>query len=217
MSNYDIKGNQTKGAGNRYRAMNSFQYSPGEAEHWVGGKIPELPKAFFNYLFEQGLKNSYYLLDFGCGCLRCSLPLIAYLNEAHYHGLDGDPGLIAVAKERIVESGLEVKKPLLESSWNFEFNKFGLKHFDFIVSQGVICHMPNNEIAQLFAKIKEFLAPTGEAHLSYLPGTSKNADEGVFKQTAGELSEIAQQVGLIATDQGKWGHPRHLRMIKLTH
>lgn len=218
MSEYELKGQQTKGFGNRYKAMNSFNYTAKQAEHWVGGKLPGLAKTVFDYCFDQGLKADMNLLDFGCGCLRCSVPLIAYLDVGCYHGIDGDTGLLDIARQRIEELSLDFKQPALKSSWNFEFEIFGKNNFDWILSQGVICHMPNDEIKQLFDKIKQFLSPNGQAHLSYIdPQGKADFTHGVFEQTFDELSSFASEVGLSAIDNGPWGHPRNLKMIKLIH
>lgn len=216
MDKYIDAYDKTCGAGNRYRAMEGFEFSTGEALDWVGGKLPTLPEKVISYLLSHGLAEDKTFLDIGCGPLRCSKDIILHLNEGNYFGIDGDPNLLKIAYQRLTKAEL-AKKPVLKNSWEFEFDLFAQPHFDIIFSQGVICHMPNEEIVKMLSKIKEFLGEDGQAHLSYIEGKDKDVHQGVFKQTFEELKTLASTVGLKATDEGEWGHPRNLKMISLTH
>lgn len=40
------------------------------------------------FLKTMNLKREHYLLDIGCGTLRGGIPLIAYLQDGHYFGVE---------------------------------------------------------------------------------------------------------------------------------
>ena len=130
--------------------------------------------------------------------------------------MDGNSELLRVGEEKLQQEGLTDKKAVLKSSWEFEFDCFGQPHFDVIFSQGVICHMPNEEIKRMFKNVSSVLHPEGSAHVSYIEGTKKDEYEGVFQQTFEELRDIGSKFGLKAVDSGDWNHPRNLKMITLT-
>jgi cyclopropane fatty-acyl-phospholipid synthase-like methyltransferase len=208
--------NDTLGTGNRYKAMADFEFTKKQAIDWVGGNLISLPTAVINYLRSHGLTKEKRFLDIGCGPLRCSKAIIDHLNPSNYFGMDGDSNLLNVARQSLTKKELS-KTPTLKSSWNFEFHLFGQPSFDIILAQGVICHMPNDEIVKMFSKIKEFLSEEGCAHISYIPGIVKDSFNGVFQQTFEELKQLGASVGLQVFDEGEWGHPRNLLMISLTH
>src|SRR5207237_3852901 len=41
-----------------------------------------------NFLRSMGLEPENYLLDIGCGVLRGGIPIIQYLAEGHYYGIE---------------------------------------------------------------------------------------------------------------------------------
>lgn len=214
MSNYINKSEQTKGSGNRYKAMNSFPYTQDEAIHWIGGEMPELENLVMIFLLKNKLQPTTKFLEFGPGPLRCSKKIIDYLNKDHYFAVEGDASLIEVGKQSLSPEQL-AKNPQFVCSWNFEVEKLGQDSFDMVFVQGVICHMPFEEIEKLFDKIATFLSPLGEAHLSYLSGTMTDFHQGFFYQTFEQLESLAILKGLSCKNTPDWGHPRGLQMITL--
>jgi SAM-dependent methyltransferase len=67
----------------------------------------------FDFLVSRGLRPEHRLLDIGCGTLRGGIPLIDYLEEGHYVGIEARGEVLAEARKELAEAGLEHKRPLL--------------------------------------------------------------------------------------------------------
>jgi len=89
--------------------MEESQYS---ARHsLVGpGDLWDVKRRFqLEFLLGAGLKPHHRLLDFGCGTLRGGLPLIEYLDQGNYVGLDVRTETLKEACHELEESGLDQK------------------------------------------------------------------------------------------------------------
>jgi cyclopropane fatty-acyl-phospholipid synthase-like methyltransferase len=76
------------------------------------GDLWESKRRFqIEFLLKQGLLPHHRLLDFGCGTLRGGIPLIEYLNDGNYVGLDVRLETLKEACLELEESGLASKNP----------------------------------------------------------------------------------------------------------
>jgi SAM-dependent methyltransferase len=67
----------------------------------------------FDFLLSRGLRPEQRLLDIGCGTLRGGIPLIDYLGEGNYTGIEARGQILTEAHKELAEAGLEHKRPLL--------------------------------------------------------------------------------------------------------
>src|SRR6478672_1846649 len=113
----------------------------GTADFW-----DELGRAQLDYLVEQGLQPSHYVLDVGCGPLRAGVHFIRYLEPGHYAGVDKRADTLERAREvELPRYRVEAKGPLLFVNGAFEFRKRG-REFDYAIAQSVFTHLPTNAI-----------------------------------------------------------------------
>ncbi|MGC2692617.1 MAG: class I SAM-dependent methyltransferase, partial [Desulfobaccales bacterium] len=89
---------------------------------------------------DHGLKPEHYLMDIGCGTLRGGIPLIDYLKEGHYFGIETRKEVLDEGRMELKEAGLNWKSPTLLTTE--QFTKGGiLQKFDFIWAFSVLIHM----------------------------------------------------------------------------
>ncbi len=113
------------------------------------------------FLQRAGLKPHHRLLDFGCGTLRGGLPLIEYLDQGNYVGIDVRTETLKEACHELDESGLESKKPILIhcddlSSLNFR------RGFDFIWAFSVLIHLSDAKLDEMLAFAASNLSQAGK-------------------------------------------------------
>jgi cyclopropane fatty-acyl-phospholipid synthase-like methyltransferase len=141
--------------------MEESQYS---ARHsLVGpGDLWDVKRRFqIEFLQGAGLKPHHRLLDFGCGTLRGGLPLIEYLDQGNYVGLDVRTETLKEACNELEESGLDQKTPILIhchdlSSLNFR------KGFDFIWAFSVLIHLADDKLEEMLAFAASNLSLSGK-------------------------------------------------------
>ena len=96
--------------------FNKLFLSKKEQRHYLVGAahLWEMKQKFqINFLKENGLKPEDKLVDIGCGTLRGGIPLIEYLNEGNYCGLEVRADVLNEGRKELKEEGLENKKPEL--------------------------------------------------------------------------------------------------------
>jgi cyclopropane fatty-acyl-phospholipid synthase-like methyltransferase len=126
------------------------------------GDLWDVKRRFqIEFLKEAGLKPHHRLLDFGCGTLEGGLPLIEYLDQGNYFGLDVRTETLKEACNELEESGLDQKKPTLIhchdlSSLNFR------KGFDFIWAFSVLIHLADDKLEEMLAFAASNLSLSGK-------------------------------------------------------
>lgn len=202
---------RTKTHVNRYTGMEYADFSLPEAIHWVGGNLIGLGDLCLSFLKMNGLEKHHTLLDVGVGCFRCSIPIVEYLDKDCYFAIEGDAGLLKVGLDSIPEQIKESKNLKTAVSWNWEFNLLNQSKFDFIFSQGVICHTPEEEVRSLMKSIGTYLGD--KAFISFIEG--KRTDSDPYFWEVKDLENFTQGTGLKIEEVVGWGHPRNLKMCKL--
>ena len=151
--------------------MEESQYS---ARHsLVGpGDLWDVKRRFqIEFLLGAGLKPHHRLLDFGCGTLRGGLPLIEYLDQGNYVGLDVRTETLKEACHELEESGLDQKKPILIHCHDLSSINFR-KRFDFIWAFSVLIHLSDTKLEELLAFAASNLSLSGKILASVNYGDS---------------------------------------------
>lgn len=107
----------------------------------------------FNFLKGRGLLPENTLLDIGCGPLSGGIALIAYLNAAHYVGIDVSKDAIAEAHIQTAKHGLADKNPYLVVSQSFGRDELGDRTFDYIWASQIMYHLDESTVDSLFAQL----------------------------------------------------------------
>jgi SAM-dependent methyltransferase len=136
---------------------------PANHRAYVGGKWDELGRLQLAFLRSRGLEPQHLLLDLGCGALRAGVHLVAYLEGAHYYGIDLNVHLMEAGYERELRPlGLAPKLPRthLAVSSEYDASSFGVQ-FDFVMAHSVWTHLPLEQIARCVSAVARVLKPSG--------------------------------------------------------
>jgi SAM-dependent methyltransferase len=198
----------------------------GNAAFWE-----ELGRLQLDYLVDQGLEPSHYLLDVGCGPLRAGVHFIGYLEPGHYAGIDkrGD-NLERARKVELPRLGLEAKQPLLLVDGDFAFRKLG-QTFDYAIAQSVFTHLPLNTIMRCLVEMAQVLRPGGKFYATIYENPQGKSYLGDIQQSERVVSHYDRDkyhydvetlrlacvgTGLTFSYAGDWGHPDNQKMVVFT-
>ncbi|HVV35853.1 MAG TPA: class I SAM-dependent methyltransferase [Acidimicrobiales bacterium] len=201
------------------------------ARQIVGGAWEEMGQHQFNFLVEQGLQPSDWMLDVGCGALRGGVHFIRYLEPGHYCGIEREQWILDVGAEELADAGLTDRAPVLLCNRDFEFDKFG-RQFDVALAQSVFTHIPLNNIHRCLVRMSEALRPGGVFYATFLdnPGDPNDLSPIEFPQKDGPPSvtypdrdpfryhvrffeDLVNGLPLKLEHIGDWGSPRGQSML----
>lgn len=127
----------------------------GPAEMW------KMKRAFqIDFLERAGLEPHHRLLDIGCGTLRGGIPLIDYLDEGHYCGVEVRADVLEEGRRELHEAGLEHKRPRLLAVDRLSDVEVE-REFDFAWAFSVLFHMSDEIVDECIALVERSLAPGG--------------------------------------------------------
>jgi len=112
------------------------------------------------FLKQVGLKPEHRLLDIGCGTLRGGIPIIEYLENGRYSGIEYREEVLDEGRKELRESGLAHKQPSLIAAKDISELNLG-KKFDYIWAFSVLIHMKDNILYDTLKVIRQHLADTG--------------------------------------------------------
>lgn len=123
--------------------------------------LAEMKRQFqISFLKAQGLQPQHKLLDLGCGTLRGGIPIIEYLNDENYFGVDVRDEVLREARKELKEQNLEKKNPHIINLNESEHILSNLK-FDFIWAFSVLIHMNDNILRETMKIVVRHLEPNG--------------------------------------------------------
>jgi SAM-dependent methyltransferase len=129
-----------------------------DALHAVGRYCPRIPDDLlvrwtFRHLGDRGAHPR--VLDLGCGAGRNALFLAREGFETW--GVDLSAAAIAETRRRAAAEGLEVRAEVA----SIEAIAFPDAFFDAVVSYGVLCYAPLDDVARAIERVAEVLVPGG--------------------------------------------------------
>jgi len=114
------------------------------------------------FLKRMGLKPHHRVLDVGCGPLRGGLPLISYLDEGNYLGIDVRPEVVEEAHHQIHKNDLVEKRPRVLVSTTFGREELAdAEPFDYIWCFQLLYHLDDDHVDECLAQVARQLAPGG--------------------------------------------------------
>jgi SAM-dependent methyltransferase len=113
------------------------------------------------FLKEQGLLPQHRLLEIGCGPMTGGIPIIDYLDEGNYVGIDVRASVLDLAWKEVAKAALADKNPRLIRSSGFGAKELCDKTFDFVMSFSVLYHLNDGLLSDYFSVVKQRLAPDG--------------------------------------------------------
>mgnify|MGYP001226426064 CR=1 FL=1 len=114
----------------------------------------------FQFLLDQGLQQTDTLMDIGCGTLRGGIPMINYLNNGNYYGLDVREEVLDEGKKEVKAAKLEDKKPNLILLNHFSEVDLDVQ-FDKIFAFSVLFHLEDEIAESCFQFVAKSLVKNG--------------------------------------------------------
>lgn len=172
------------------------------------------------HLVREGLRPEHTVVDYGCGSLRIGRQLIEYLAPDRYLGAD--------VTERFYREGLanldgalrDGKRPRfqpIDASWP---RAGAAAPPDFLISIGVLIHVPRAELDDYFDRVAALVGPTTRACVSFFDAERHaRLSEMTWTWPAAQLVAAARARGLAAAIQDLTDWPlseeRHKRLLVL--
>ncbi len=156
------------------------------------------------FLKNMGLKPEHYLLDVGCGTLRGGIPIIEYLQECHYYGIDARENVLLEGRKELHEANLDWKNPVLIASSDVQKVELSRK-FEFIWAFSVLFHMTDAILVDTLSLVGKHLAADGVFYANVNIGVkSEKQWQGfpVVWRTSEFYNNVCAQSGLSVSDLG---------------
>jgi SAM-dependent methyltransferase len=163
-----------------------------------------------SFLLGSGLQPSHQLLDIGCGTLRGGIPLIEYLEEGNYVGLEPREKALDKGKAELREAGLSDKEPLLIQGDTSSAEI--ARRFDVIWAFSVLFHMTDNVLDDTLRFVQEHLAAKGVFYANVKIGDQEDKewmDYPVVWRTPEAYETACRNHGLSVEDLGPIGELGH--------
>ena len=127
----------------------------GPPEFW------EMKRRFqIEFLRKFGLQPRHFLVDIGCGVLRGGVPIIDYLEQGHYFGIEARPNVLDEGRKELRESKLEHKQPQLTVAEHLSNVSLGRK-FDYIWAFSVLIHLQDDILEEVIGFVARHLEDNG--------------------------------------------------------
>jgi SAM-dependent methyltransferase len=150
-----------------------FQAFRGEKRHAQVGQphLWKMKRDFqITFLTDVGLKPAHYLLDIGCGTLRGGIPLIRYLKEGQYFGVDTRQDVLEEARRELEAEKLTSKVPVLVCVPTISSLDLG-RTFDYVWAFSVLFHMSDDILEDCFSLVQRHLKREGTFYANVSIGT----------------------------------------------
>jgi ubiquinone/menaquinone biosynthesis C-methylase UbiE len=125
---------------------------------------------------QSNIKPGQRVLDLGCGTATLTMLVKQVHPESEVIGLDGDERILAIGREKILRSGLDIQ---LQKGISYEMD-FPDDTFDRVFSSLLFHHLTCEQKRRTLAEVHRILKPGGELHIADW-GKAQNAlMRGVF-------------------------------------
>lgn len=143
-------------------------------------------------LQHEGLQSNHYVLEVGCGALMSGIPIMSYLQNGHYVGIDPNPWLmnqtLLIAENQQV---VKEKSPLFIATVDFDASSSNII-FDYIFAHSIMSHAADWQLSLFFEKTAQVLKKNGKL---------------IFSIRLTESNEYGNTGALEATHAQEWQYP----------
>jgi SAM-dependent methyltransferase len=204
------------------KRLDAFAYSI--APPPLTGLEREMGVFQLDYLKLHGLQPRHSVLDFGCGSLRAGVFIAQYLEPDRYTGADISQGRLDQGRQRLEHMELSAKKARLVRLKDVELADFSGQKFDYVWAQGVLAHMPLEDIDRLLKNVHKLMGPESVFFVNYADGAGSTYKTSLkdFYYNAAVIDGLCKQYGLkferMSDWRHRWPHPLSDRdtLLKIT-
>ena len=127
------------------------------------------------FLKDQGLERQDVFLDIGCGTLRGGIPIIKFLDNRNYYGIDIRKEVLKEAKKELTEENIEHKIGGLMLFSEFDNLKLETK-FDTILAFSVLIHMTDEILSDCLKFVSQNLKDKGKFYANVNVGDKNDGN-----------------------------------------
>lgn len=127
-------------------------------------------------LMKLGLKPYHRLFEFGVGHGRSSQFFAEYLEAGNFVGNDSSSTRLSLAEELIRRRGLQDKKPRFIVTNDNSADWLPNEKFDFIWSNAVFTHMPEEDVETILANLGKILTPDGQIVFTFVENSQSTSE-----------------------------------------
>ncbi len=145
------------------------QYIPALRFGWLTGLYDPVIRwtmredLFKPHLVEQvGMQPGHRVLDLGCGTATLTILLKQRQPQSTVVGLDGDPVVLARAREKVVQTGVDV---VFDQGMAYQL-PYPDRSFDRVVASLLLHHLTVDDKRRALAETFRVLKPGGELHIA---------------------------------------------------
>jgi len=124
------------------------------------------------FLQEQGMQPGHRVVDIGCGTLRGGIPIIEYLDEGNYYGIEAREEALVEARLELEQHGLAGKGAHLVHARDLKTLSLPAR-FDFAWAFSVLFHMPDEVLEGCVDFVGRQLAAGGSLYANVHIGSRK--------------------------------------------
>lgn len=168
------------------------------------------------FLREAGLRPEHHFLDIGCGVLRGGIPVIDFLEEGHYFGIDARKEVVEEAQQELRDAGLEGKNPTLIAEPDITQVTLE-RHFDLVWSFSVLIHMTDQVLLDTLRFVRTHFTDQGLFYANVNVGDRKTGSwQGfpVVHRSREFYEEACEKSGLVLTDIGSLRELGHISNVE---
>lgn len=111
---------------------------------------------------QASIAAGHDVLDVGCGTGTLAILVKTRVPGARVVGLDGDPKVLAIARDKIARAGVEIE---VRAGLANEAPTFAPASFDRILTSLVLHHLTTEQRRSALAAMHRWLRPGGELHV----------------------------------------------------
>lgn len=171
----------------------------------------------FQFLKTMSLEPEHYLLDIGCGTLRGGIPLINYLEERHYFGIEVREKALNEGRKELREAGLEKMNPTLLLFSDISQLTIEQK-FNFIWAFSVLFHMSDEILNNTLDFVNRHLSDDGVFYANVNIGEHEESTWHEFPFVARPFEfyrDACTKYGLAVSDLGALKDHGHVSNVEL--
>lgn len=151
------------------------------------GTRPSGGRCQLELLLLEGLQKEDYVLEIGHGALMSAIPIMSFLEEEHYVGIDPNPWLMeASLKINDNKEIIHQKKPTFLFNTNFDASSLGVT-FDYIFAHSIMSHAAHWQLPLFLNNCANVLKEGGKVVFSIrLTEGNEYGSEGADQETHAE-------------------------------